>query len=250
MWQRAVERFWSTADGLRKRHLVDIPPPGLVSFTFDDAPESAFSAGASILESQGMLGTFYVCASLFGHETEVGLMATRERVAAGADSGHEIGNHAFRHVNLTRQPLRRTRRDVRDNGQALEPIMTGSFAYPFGASDARVRCAVAPIVESARGVQPGINRGSVDFLDLRAVRVYEDDGLDRCLEALADCVKNGGWLIFYTHDVRSTPSPFGTTEQRFAGLVDAVAESNTRVETVAAAARIAWRSGCTPLTVG
>jgi peptidoglycan/xylan/chitin deacetylase (PgdA/CDA1 family) len=239
VWRRAVDKLWKAADGLRRRHLVNIPPPGMVSFTFDDAPESAFSAGAPILESRGMRGTFYVCASLFGRETDVGRIASREQVAAGAGSGHEIGNHALRHVDLTRESLWRTRRDVRANAEALEGFMTGSFAFPFGGSDARVRCAVGPLVESARGVQPGVNRGPVDFLGLRAVRVYQGDGLHRCMEALADCVANGGWLIYYTHDVCADPSRFGIREDSFAELVGAVAESGARVETVAAAVWLA-----------
>src|ERR1700729_1099960 len=38
----------------------------LVSFTFDDIPETAFTHGARILEDRGARGTFYVAGGLCG----------------------------------------------------------------------------------------------------------------------------------------------------------------------------------------
>ena len=36
----------------------------IVSFTFDDIPESAFSVGASTFDAHGMKGTFYIAGAL------------------------------------------------------------------------------------------------------------------------------------------------------------------------------------------
>src|SRR5437868_11766612 len=65
----------------------------LVSFTFDDTPDSAFIHGARVLEENGARGTFYIAGGLCGT-----VVANRRQISA-ADCvqlhrrGHEIGCH-------------------------------------------------------------------------------------------------------------------------------------------------------------
>ena len=52
---------------------------------------------------------------------------------------------------------------------------------------------------SARGVHPGVNRGRVDLAWLRANALYSREGcVERARSLLADVVRTGGWLVFYT----------------------------------------------------
>ena len=55
----------------------------IVSFTFDDAPTTAFVTAGNILGSQGGRATFYVSLGLLGSRTEVGAIASPE-VLVGA----------------------------------------------------------------------------------------------------------------------------------------------------------------------
>src|SRR3954453_1915913 len=65
----------------------------MVSFTFDDVPESAATIGAPMLEQQGGRGTFYVSGGLVnrwsGDWNENG--ANDEQVMRGLRKGHELG---------------------------------------------------------------------------------------------------------------------------------------------------------------
>lgn len=233
MWTGVIDKAWRTAETFRRRHVVHVPPPGIVSFTFDDAPETAFTIGGEILESANMRGTFYLCGSLLGSDSEVGRIATRSLAEEYARRGHEIGNHSFHHVRLTDRSFFQVRQDIRRNLSALRPLVSSSFAFPFGAYNARTRFAAASSVGCARGIRPGINQGTIDWLELFAKRVYAQDGLKGCLDLLATCLSSGGWLIYYTHDVTAQPSPYGTTPDAFRELVAAVAASGARIATVA-----------------
>src|SRR5262245_55669942 len=52
----------------------------LVSFTFDDVPDSAYTNGARILEDFGARGTFYVAAGTCGYQDEHWRVINRDQV--------------------------------------------------------------------------------------------------------------------------------------------------------------------------
>jgi hypothetical protein len=54
-------------------------------------------------------------------------------------------------------------------------------------------------------------------------------------ELIAENVECNSWLIFYTHDVRPKPSPFGCTPALMAAAVSCAANSGCRILTVAEA---------------
>ncbi|UXN73955.1 hypothetical protein N8D56_00840 [Devosia sp. A8/3-2] len=45
--------------------------------------------------------------------------------------------------------------------------------------------------------------------------------------------RGGGWLIFYTHDVRPDPSAIGCSPERFGAVLDMVRRRDPAIETVA-----------------
>ena len=86
--------------------LIPIPTrQPIVSFTFDDVPDSALRAGATILEARDVRGTFYIAGGLEGRvepgRTLIDAAGCRELAARG----HEIGCHTYEHVStLTLSP--------------------------------------------------------------------------------------------------------------------------------------------------
>lgn len=58
----ANRAIWKLA---RSRRLLETDVP-LVSFTFDDVPDSALGAGAAVLEKYEARGTFYIAGGLAG----------------------------------------------------------------------------------------------------------------------------------------------------------------------------------------
>ncbi len=108
----------------------------MVSFTFDDFPESAAAAGTSIFEQYDAKATFYVAGDLVdkwcGHWQGVGADAIVELHRRG----HEIGCHTFSHSPATDLDAARFAAEIEKNRRyllGLDPsIEIENFAYPYG----------------------------------------------------------------------------------------------------------------------
>jgi peptidoglycan/xylan/chitin deacetylase (PgdA/CDA1 family) len=216
-------------------------PGGIVSFTFDDFPRSALETGGRILEAHGVRGTYYAAWGLVGTEGDLGPLFRRDDLEAAAGGGHEIGCHTLTHLDCARAEGRQLAQEAEANGAALRRAVGGerpaSFAFPFGSVSARARRVMRRRFATCRGIQPGLNAGPVDRSELRANKLYArsfDPGAVRRL--VEENRKRGGWLIFYTHDVRANPSPFGCAPSQLAWTVD-YAAGRSAVMTVGAAAR-------------
>jgi peptidoglycan/xylan/chitin deacetylase (PgdA/CDA1 family) len=207
-------------------------PEGVVSFTFDDFPKSALAAGGNILERYGARGTYYVSMKLAGTDGVVGPMFDRQDVRAAHAAGHEIGCHTYTHPDFHHAPKSSIPTEIRENGAALSSLLEGfvptNFAYPHGSVSVTAKRVLGPRFSSCRGTGRGINHGLADFADLLANTVYAVDFDDIEMRSLIDRNTSvGGWLIFYTHDVAETPSPFGCKPGHLEAIVAYAAERTT-----------------------
>ena len=89
---------------------------------------------------------------------------------------------------------------------------------------------VGDYFSSCRGVENGINSGSVDFSLLRANKIYSWlDNIDALEDLIDENKSQGGWLIFYTHDITETPSRFGCQPAELDRLVSYAEDSGSRI---------------------
>jgi peptidoglycan/xylan/chitin deacetylase (PgdA/CDA1 family) len=208
-------------------------PGGVVSFTFDDFPKSARTVGAGVLESFGARGTYYVSLELAGIDRVVGPMFDHEDVRSAHRTGHEIACHTFSHPDCRGLTKSAIVAEVRNNAAAFSNLVEGytltNFAYPYGAVSPTAKRLLGPRFSTCRGVRPGINYGIIDLAELWAVAVYSSDFDQDKMERLIDQTRlAGGWLIFYTHDIVDTPSPFGCTPAQLEAVV-AYAARRTKI---------------------
>jgi peptidoglycan/xylan/chitin deacetylase (PgdA/CDA1 family) len=208
----------------------------IVSFTFDDFPRTAYTAGGTILEAFGARGTYYAAAALMNTSGELGDHFTTNDLSILLRQGHELGNHTFSHCSCRSVPCRVFCADVERGKQSLEKL-TGhavhNFSYPFGHITIRTKKRLAAPSGSARGISAGFNGPEIDLNLLRANRVYGDlDEAPRLSALIQENVRRKSWLIFYTHDVRPQPSPYGCTPALFESAVSFAARSGSRILTV------------------
>jgi peptidoglycan/xylan/chitin deacetylase (PgdA/CDA1 family) len=199
-------------------------PRPIVSFTFDDIPDSALDNGARVLSQNGVRGTFYVAGGICGDEAFGWRFADGESLRKLVDEGHEIGCHTFSHPDvqtLDRAALERELEANRAFFTALDPrVSLDNFAYPYGSVGLRQKRAVQERFLSCRSVREGINFGRVDAGFLKAVRLYDSAITREGIDALvAETVRRNGWLIFYTHDVADPPSDQGCSPALLAHAV-------------------------------
>ncbi len=223
-------RYRAAASFCSKPADIQLSAP-LVSFTFDDVPLSAFTFGVPILEKYGARATFYVTGS---NCTRPGCVQ-KEDILELARRGHEIACHSFSHKRMDKMSTAQIKEDCARNREYFEKsIGTGqlkNFAYPSGALALRTKNALRGSYLSLRGVHGGINSGPTDLLLLRANSL---SGIKpRQLKELAEkTALSKGWLIFYSHDVSSSPSPWGVTPETLEAAVKAALAAGLKIATV------------------
>ncbi len=63
----------------------------IITFTFDDVPDTAESAGATILDKYGVHGTFYIAGNMVGTKEAKRNLITQEGCRKLVERGHELG---------------------------------------------------------------------------------------------------------------------------------------------------------------
>ena len=199
----------------------------IVSFTFDDVPESAFQNGARILDRHGVCGTFYIAPGTCGTQDQHWRLISRSDVGALAKAGHEIGAHTYSHVRvepLSADALLDESRKCREALAELCPnARVENFAYPFGGISLPRKLQLQSEFATCRSIYSGINSGLVDLGVLAAENLYDrtldDGGIARLLDEVE---RVNGWLIFYTHDVADNPSWIGCSPTLLNRVIEAV----------------------------
>jgi peptidoglycan/xylan/chitin deacetylase (PgdA/CDA1 family) len=214
----------------------------MVSFTFDDIPASAATVGAPMLEDCGGRGTFYVAGGLVNRHTDQGESIDSDGIVKLHRSGHEIACHTFSHQRAIDLSATAMATELAQNRRFLEgldaSIRLENFAYPYGLATVARKLQLTNSFRSARGILPGVNRGTIDLQFLRSTPLIDRDidrtGVDRAFD---EAVATSGWLIFYTHDVADTPSPWGCTPGLLRHALHAAKRRNMPMVSVAEALR-------------
>lgn len=223
----------------------------LVSVTFDDALDTAFTRGAAILEEQGARGTFYVSGGLIGAAHPDRTFMTADQVVALHRRGHEIACHTFSHPRVATLSDRRLREEAERNRAALagldDTIRPVNFAYPYNAASLRSKRTVQRFYASCRGGVPGLNRGRIDLGYLRAVELCDElIDLARVGAWIAETVRRRAWLVFLTHGVTEDAQAWRSTPALFEGAVRLARASGCEIVTVREALE---RIGAPPIEV-
>jgi peptidoglycan/xylan/chitin deacetylase (PgdA/CDA1 family) len=214
------------------RHMVSVGTSDpIVSFTFDDAPITAFETGGTILGQIGARATYYVSLGLLDTETEVGPIASAADLARAVEDGHELGCHTFDHLDAWHVTSADYVASVHRNREALRRILPdaafATFAYPKSGATATVKSALRDVFVSCRGGGQVANLGTTDLKLLKACFLDRRTGIDMAfIRSLVDAnTAARGWLIFATHDVTTNPSPYGCTPEFLQDVAQYVSRS-------------------------
>ena len=211
----------------------------LVSFSFDDAPKTAITIGAKMLEDAGAIGTFYLTGSHCGQSFEGIEQYSQSDIIALAQSGHEIACHSFSHSRFRGASEHEIAEDLAQNqkffaGALKNPNFSfDSFAYPYGEFDAKSREFIGERYLNARGVYRGVNYGVLDFANLKTTPLEKRRFSTNYLQNhLKKAIKNNGWIIFFTHDVAEDCSIYGSTPEILTQTIEAVKANDIEIVTV------------------
>lgn len=200
------------------------PARGVLSISFDDFPETAWTEAGPILAERGVKATYFVCGGLEGGRNLDLPQFRTDHLLALAEAGHEVGCHTFSHLSAMRAGPEAYRRDIEANARwvsdRLGRAMT-TFAYPFGHVTLGTKRVVRARFDTARGVRNGVNAHQADRALTQSIGLERRRLPGYDLEALAALTADArGWLIAYGHDVSDRPSPYGCRPEDLVRLID------------------------------
>jgi peptidoglycan/xylan/chitin deacetylase (PgdA/CDA1 family) len=212
----------------------------VVSFTFDDFPRSALHVGGAILKRHGAAATYFACAGLMGRTDATGEMFVEGDVRALVAEGHELGCHTWGHHDaMLTLPTAFERSIVANRAELgrLCPEMTiRSFSYPKAEPNVGTKRVAAHHALCCRGGGQTFNRNRADLNCLKSFFIEQSrNDPQRIMQLIDENAAAPGWLIFSTHDVAETPSPYGCTAELFEEIVGHAVESGARLLTIGAA---------------
>ena len=228
-------RYWLPLLHRRLVPLGDIGP--VVSFTFDDFPRTAYTTGGKILEDHGVRGTFYAAFGLMNSANQSGEQYVLDDLHSVVSNGHELASHTLHHVPSRSTSVSAFLREVQDGRSVLQQVsglaISRNFAYPYGSVTSGTKRAIAREMSSCRGIYPGVNGRMVDVSLLRANPLYGDtDQLDVARRLIRDNEESAAWLVFYTHDVRRSPSSCGCTPALLESVIKTALDRSMTILTV------------------
>jgi peptidoglycan/xylan/chitin deacetylase (PgdA/CDA1 family) len=222
MLLRTVLKYRRTvAERLYCRIVTIKPTKPIISFSFDDAPRTAFCFGGDILKAHGAVATFYVSLGLLGSQSHSGTIAFEEDLRRAVAEGHELGCHTFDHKNSwetsTEVFVKSVVRNRRELSRILPAIAFNSFAYPFCMPRPKTKRRVGELFTCCRGEGQTFNVGSVDMNFLKSF--FLDSRTEITIDAVKSLIdmnaERKGWLIFATHDVNANPYRYGCSTKFF-----------------------------------
>ena len=223
---------------LGRRPMTVRVPGGMLSLSFDDFPETAWTEAGPLLAEHGVFATYYVCGGLERGQN-LGLpQFTADQMRELFFAGHEVGCHTYEHVStLTLSPAELGQSLARNAlwvADRLDGHVMETFAYPFGDVALGAKSIIDLRFALGRGVRNGVNAGNEDRNALKAIGLesrrlprYDLDAL--CAEAAA----KDGWLIAYGHDVSDRPTPYGCTARDLERLILAAKAAGLTIVPVA-----------------
>ena len=210
-------------------------PVPLISFTFDDFPASALTAGGTILQRFGARGTYYAALGLMGQrDTPTGTIFLPEAIPQLLADGHELGCHTFAHCDSWETAPATFHDSVVRNAETLDRLVPGArfstLSYPISPPRPWTKRRIAARFAGCRGGGQRFNTGTIDLNYLSAFFLEQArDRPEAIDQVLRENVEAGGWLIFATHDVAETPTPYGCTPREFERVVAGAVASGAKI---------------------
>jgi peptidoglycan/xylan/chitin deacetylase (PgdA/CDA1 family) len=216
----------------------------VASVTFDDFPKSAWSVGGPLMARYHARGTYYTAGTFAGRTVDGIAYFDTDDLCTLHTAGHEIGCHGFGHQPVTSLSNAELRADVARNTQFLRPFNNGeapvSYAFPFGDTTLRTKIFYGRRFATARGVHPAVNQGTLDLAQLSTIGIETYTwNEERVMRAIESTKASRGWIVFHTHDVSDSPSPYGCTPAMLESVLKALASAGIEVMPMREAVRVA-----------
>lgn len=147
-------------------------PPKTLAITFDDGFYNNYQYAFPVLKKYGIPATIFVIVDKIGSPGWLGWEELKEMSDSGLIT---IGSHTVRHLWLPSLGDNDLKNELSDSRKILEERLgkkIGTFCYPVGAFDDRVKCAVQDAgYDLAVGTNPGRFAPSDDTYVIKRIKI-------------------------------------------------------------------------------
>jgi peptidoglycan/xylan/chitin deacetylase (PgdA/CDA1 family) len=186
--------------GSRKKAISRGSHHGMVTFYFDDGPDTDYSVLRPLFSAQGEVGAICIITDLADGG---GGNSSWAEINTMVGEGWEVVNHSTAHDHLTGFTEAQLETDIADSMTAFATngLYPTNYAYPYNGSNELVRRIIRKYFRSARGggALPIVNDKALDTYNLDSVEM-DDWTKIATFKALADqAYRTNTWLCFYGH---------------------------------------------------
>jgi peptidoglycan/xylan/chitin deacetylase (PgdA/CDA1 family) len=220
---------------IREEREIDLSE-AVISFSFDDAPDSAFTEGRTILKKYGYSATYYISLGLSKLEKSEASYFDTSHLKNVVQDGGELACHTYDHIHFYTSGKKQVLQTLEQNQEAIDKLIPGyrfrNFSYPYGEQTFFSKKLIRSRFNSGRSVISGINTNPVDLNNLKATQLDAELVPEMVFAMIDQTIERKGWLIFYTHDVAEPCSQWGCMPSYFEQVVKYCAEKKVKVMTV------------------
>jgi len=195
----------------------------IISVTFDDGWESAYSEGLPVMQRYGIKSTQFILAESFDDPSYVSV----GQVESFIDAGHEIASHSVTHADLTALDDAGLNYEVAESKAILSkkfPI-TNDFASPLGTFNDRTIEQIKKSYRSARNTEADLKNGvydadantknNFDRYNINAFTVRSDTTLEELKNYVEYAKANNAWIVITYHQIDNSGSLYSVTPENF-----------------------------------
>lgn len=185
-----------------------------IALTFDDGPDEVFTPQIlDILKKYNVKATFFV----IGQKVEY----NKNIVKRQFDEGHEIGNHTFSHINVSKNGFKKIEKEIIDTQNAIKNV-TGVYTKVFRPPYRAISKDMCEIIKQ--------NDMKIVLWSYVDAKDWSSPGVNNIITSIEDGIQNG--CIILLHDYNKIRTPKSQTIEALEIMIPALLQKGYKFITI------------------
>jgi len=186
----------------------------VVALTFDDGPDEVFTPQVlDILKKYDVKATFF----LIGEKVQY----NKKIVKREKEEGHEIGNHTYTHINVSKNSYNKIKKEIKDTQSAVKSV-TGTYPKTFRPPYRAISKDMCEIIKS--------NNMNIVLWSYVDARDWSSPGVSSIIKTIENGVQNG--CIILLHDYNKIRNPKSQTIEALDKIIPDLLEKGYKFVTI------------------
>jgi len=186
----------------------------LIALTFDDGPDEDFTPQIlDILKKYNVKATFYVIGQKVQYNKKI--------IKRQHEEGHEIGNHTYTHINVSKNGYNKIKKEIGDTQSAVKSV-TGVYPKTFRPPYRAISKDMCDIIK-----EKNMNIVLWSYVDARD---WESPGVCSIVKSIESGIQNG--CIILLHDYNKIRAPKSQTIEALDIIIPNLLEKGYKFVTI------------------